>query len=117
VTRRARDGQHGDFPLCLAPTELRSSHTRRFPELAAIAKLSARTLVLDGEVPVYDQQLRSRFDWLPEFLHAAIEIAAPPVFSEEAVEGPVAARRRAPRSRWWAGTMTAAMWPRQRAAA
>jgi bifunctional non-homologous end joining protein LigD len=32
----------------------------------AIAKLSARTLVLDGEVAIYDQQLRSRFDWLRE---------------------------------------------------
>ena len=33
-------------------------HTRRFPDLAAaIAKLSARTLVLDGEVVIYDQQV------------------------------------------------------------
>ena len=32
----------------------------------AIAKLSARTLALDGEVAVHDQQLRSRFDWLRE---------------------------------------------------
>jgi ATP-dependent DNA ligase len=36
--------------------------TRRFADLtAAISKLSARTLVLDGEVAIYDQQLRSRF--------------------------------------------------------
>ena len=36
-------------------------HTRRFPDLAlAVAKLSARSLVLDGEVAIYDQQLRSR---------------------------------------------------------
>jgi bifunctional non-homologous end joining protein LigD len=42
-------------------------HTRRFAELAsAVARLSARTLVLDGEVAIYDQQLRSRFDWLRE---------------------------------------------------
>jgi ATP-dependent DNA ligase len=42
-------------------------HTRRFADLAAaIAKLSARSLVLDGEVAIYDQQLRSRFDWLRE---------------------------------------------------
>ena len=42
-------------------------HTRRFTDLvAAVAKLSARTLVLDGEVAVFDQQLRSRFDWLRE---------------------------------------------------
>ena len=40
-------------------------HSRRFPDLAAaVAKLSARTLVLDGEVAIYDQQFRSRFDWL-----------------------------------------------------
>jgi bifunctional non-homologous end joining protein LigD len=30
----------------------------------AISKLSARTLVLDGEIAIYDQQLRSRFEWL-----------------------------------------------------
>ena len=36
-------------------------HTRRFADLAAaVPKLSARTLVLDGEVAIYDQQLRSR---------------------------------------------------------
>jgi len=35
-------------------------HTRRFRDIAtAISKLSARTLVLDGEVAIYDQQLRS----------------------------------------------------------
>jgi bifunctional non-homologous end joining protein LigD len=28
--------------------------------------LSARSLVLDGEVAIYDQQLRSRFDWMRE---------------------------------------------------
>jgi len=40
-------------------------HTRRFRELAAaVAKLSARALVLDGEVAIYDEKLRSRFDWL-----------------------------------------------------
>ena len=42
-------------------------HTRRFAGIAAaIAKLSARSLVLDGEVAIYDEQLRSRFDWLRE---------------------------------------------------
>jgi bifunctional non-homologous end joining protein LigD len=39
--------------------------TRRFPELAAaVAALPSRTLVLDGEVAVFDYQLRSRFEWL-----------------------------------------------------
>jgi bifunctional non-homologous end joining protein LigD len=42
-------------------------HTKRFAEIArAITKLSARTLVLDGEVAIYDEQLRSRFEWLRE---------------------------------------------------
>jgi bifunctional non-homologous end joining protein LigD len=40
-------------------------HSARFPELvAAVASLAPRTLVLDGEVAVFDRQLRSRFDWL-----------------------------------------------------
>ena len=54
-------------------------HTRRFADLAAaISKLSPRTLVLDGEVAIYDQQLRSRFDWLREPDPAAV--ATPPLF-------------------------------------
>ena len=41
--------------------------TRRFARLAAaVAALPARLLVLDGEVAIYDQKLRSRFDWLRE---------------------------------------------------
>jgi len=40
-------------------------HTRRFPGIAAAAaKLTARALVLDGEVAIYDEKPRSRFDWL-----------------------------------------------------
>jgi hypothetical protein len=54
-------------------------HTRRFAALAAaITELSARTLVLDGEVAIYDQQLRSRFDWLREPDPDAV--ASPPLF-------------------------------------
>jgi len=53
-------------------------HTRRFPEIAAaVAKLSARSVVLDGEVAIYDQKLRSRFDWLRESNPDAV--ATPPV--------------------------------------
>jgi hypothetical protein len=33
---------------------------------AAITKLAPRTLVLDGEVALFDQQLRSWFEWLRE---------------------------------------------------
>jgi hypothetical protein len=45
---------------------------------AAVAKLSARSLVLDGEVAIYDQQLRSRFDWLRE--PDPDVVATPPMF-------------------------------------
>ena len=40
--------------------------------------MSARTLVLDGEVAIFDEQLRSRFDWLREPDRAAV--ASPPVY-------------------------------------
>ena len=54
-------------------------HTRRFAGVAAaVAKLSARALVLDGEVAIYDQQLRSCFDWLRE--PDADAVATPPMF-------------------------------------
>jgi len=54
-------------------------HTRGFADLAAaVAKLSARTLVLDGEVAIFDEQLRSRFDWLREPDSGAV--ASPPLF-------------------------------------
>jgi bifunctional non-homologous end joining protein LigD len=54
-------------------------HTRRFADLAAaVAKLSARPLVLDGEVAIFDEQLRSRFDWLGEPDSGAV--ASPPLF-------------------------------------
>src|SRR5262247_2208657 len=56
-------------------------HTRRFADLAAaVAKLSARTLVFDGEVAIYDQQLRSRFDWLREPEPDSAAVATPPIF-------------------------------------
>jgi len=42
-------------------------HTARFGEVAAaITKLPARRLVLDGEVAIFDKRLRSRFEWLRE---------------------------------------------------
>ena len=44
---------------------------------AAVAKLSARSLVLDGEVAVFDDQLRSRFDWLRD--PDLDTVATPPV--------------------------------------
>jgi len=40
-------------------------HARRFGELAkAIASLPEATLILDGEVAIFDDQLISRFEWL-----------------------------------------------------
>ena len=54
-------------------------HTKRFGDVAAaIAKLSARTAVLDGEVAIYDRQLRSRFDWLRDPDPDAV--ASPPIY-------------------------------------
>jgi len=39
--------------------------TRRFAELAAaVAGLEPPTLILDGEIAVFDRQLLSRFEWL-----------------------------------------------------
>jgi hypothetical protein len=54
-------------------------HTRRFAAIvAAIAKLSARSVVPDGEVAIYDEQVRSRFKWLRE--PDADSLATPPMF-------------------------------------
>jgi bifunctional non-homologous end joining protein LigD len=53
--------------------------TRRFAGIAAaVAKLGARALVRDGEVAIYDEKLRSRFDWLRE--PDADAVATPPMF-------------------------------------
>jgi bifunctional non-homologous end joining protein LigD len=39
--------------------------TRRFPELAgAVAALNPPTLLLDGEIAVFDTQLISHFEWI-----------------------------------------------------
>lgn len=54
-------------------------HTRRFPALAAaIAALAPPTLILDGEVVVFDAQLLSRFAWLRQRDPAAL--ATPPIY-------------------------------------
>ena len=44
---------------------------------AAVAALPGRTLVLDGEVAIFDSQLRSRFDWLRD--PDPVEMATPPL--------------------------------------
>ena len=54
-------------------------HTQRFPALAAaIAALAPSTLILDGEVVVFDAQLISRFEWLRQRDPAAV--ATPPIY-------------------------------------
>jgi bifunctional non-homologous end joining protein LigD len=54
-------------------------HTRRFPALAAaIAALTPPTLILDGEVVVFDAQLLSRCAWLRQRDPAAL--ATPPIY-------------------------------------
>ena len=54
-------------------------HTSRFPGIvAALRKLDATGLILDGEVAVYDAQLVSRFEWLR---HASPpDLSTPPLF-------------------------------------
>jgi bifunctional non-homologous end joining protein LigD len=53
--------------------------TARFPELAAaIARLAPETLVLDGEVAVYDERRVSRFEWMRRSPRDAV--ASPPIF-------------------------------------
>jgi bifunctional non-homologous end joining protein LigD len=40
-------------------------HTKRFAQLAdALGGLKAKTLILDGEVAIFDRELVSRFEWL-----------------------------------------------------
>jgi len=51
--------------------------TRRFAELAAaVGALEVPTLLLDGEIAVFDRQLLSRFEWLRG--RPAEETATPP---------------------------------------
>ena len=54
-------------------------HTARFADIAsAVAKLPTRTLMLDGEVCVFDSQLVSQFHLLGD--GAPEELVTPPVF-------------------------------------
>jgi bifunctional non-homologous end joining protein LigD len=53
-------------------------HTRRYPDVAAaVARLKPSTLVLDGELAVFDDQLRSRFEWMRD--PDDFVVATPPV--------------------------------------
>src|SRR5712664_849756 len=54
-------------------------HTRRYPHIvAAIRAMSAPTLILDGEIAIYDQKLISRFEWLRH--RQPPDVATPPIF-------------------------------------
>jgi bifunctional non-homologous end joining protein LigD len=54
-------------------------HTRRYPHIvAAIRAISAPTLILDGEIAIYDQKLISRFEWLRR--RQPPDVATPPLF-------------------------------------
>ena len=54
-------------------------HTRRFPALvAAIAGLAPSTLILDGEVCIFDRRLIARVEWLRA--RPSAETATPPIF-------------------------------------
>jgi len=53
-------------------------HTKRFPGIvAAIRAMSPASLVLDGEVAIFDQKLISRFEWLRH--GAPPDLATPPI--------------------------------------
>jgi len=54
-------------------------HTARYPDIvAALRAVEVPTLVLDGEIAIFDQKLISRFEWLRR--RAPAEIATPPLF-------------------------------------
>jgi len=53
-------------------------HTRRFPELVAALRALDGSLILDGEVAVYDAQLVSRFEWLRH--SSPPDLSTPPLF-------------------------------------
>jgi len=54
-------------------------HTRRFPELVkAVAELDASSLILDGEVAIFDRQVVSRFEWLRN--RPKDDVSTPPMY-------------------------------------
>ena len=54
-------------------------HTQRFPDLVtAVAELDVPSLILDGEITIFDRQLISRFEWLRA--RPKHEVATPPIY-------------------------------------
>ena len=54
-------------------------HTQRFPDLVkTVAELDAPSLIIDGEIAIFDRQLISRFEWLRA--RPKNEVASPPIY-------------------------------------
>jgi hypothetical protein len=54
-------------------------HTKRFTDLVdAVRGLEAETLILDGEVAIFDERFVSRFEWMRH--GKPLPIATPPLF-------------------------------------
>jgi bifunctional non-homologous end joining protein LigD len=54
-------------------------HTKRFPELVkAVEGLDAPSVIIDGEIAIFDNQLISRFEWLRA--RPKNEVATPPIY-------------------------------------
>jgi bifunctional non-homologous end joining protein LigD len=55
-------------------------HTKRFPDLVkSIRALAPETLILDGEVAIFDERLISRFEWMGHGKKPS-GVATPPMF-------------------------------------
>jgi ATP-dependent DNA ligase len=87
-----KEGQHVRLP-----SRTGRDHAARFPDVAAaIARLSPRALILDGEVCVFDANLVSQFHLLSD---PGDELATPPVdmaLDCLRLRGAISARRRCP---------------------
>jgi bifunctional non-homologous end joining protein LigD len=60
-------------------SRLGNDHTKRFPDLVnAVRALVPETLILDGEVAIFDERLISRFEWMRHGKPPGI--ATPPMF-------------------------------------
>jgi ATP dependent DNA ligase domain len=71
-------GRQAPWPGVAPQSDSPRSHAARFPALAAaIAALAPPTLILDGEVVIFDAQLLSRVEWLRRRDPA---VATPPIY-------------------------------------
>jgi len=64
-TSTSRPAHSAWIPAWRLVSRIGIDHAHRYPDVAAaIAQLPASTVVLDGELAVFDAQLRSRCEWL-----------------------------------------------------